>query len=173
MGLCLHVLSRVVRDTVPGFAGPFLTLPRVLSPTPTTDGDGVANNNFASLRQWPPPHDSAATPLSADEEGEAPHQQPYEHHQHRQPRPPTPPMRPRPLSFPSRFSPATQAEDAVWNSLFPPSPATVVDGGGGAIGNFGTGGEGGGRNAAVAAWRATGLAHTPRVSRAKTRGRWH
>eukprot|EP00752_Nemacystus_decipiens_P006897 g6195.t1 len=170
VGLCLHVLSRVVRDTVPEFTGPFLTLPSVLSPTPTTDG-GVPTRDFASLRQWPPPHDGAATPASEDEDGGAPHhyQQANEHHHHRQSRPPTPPpMRPRPLSFPSRFSPATQAEDAVWNSLFPPSASSAVGGGGGGGGdgeigslNLGTGGEGGDLDAA-AAWRATGEARTPR-----------
>eukprot|EP00903_Cladosiphon_okamuranus_P013712 g12768.t1 len=159
VGLCLHVLSRALRDTVPEFTGPFLSLPSVSSPTATTGGNEGANHNFASLRQWPPAQDGAAIPLAEDEEGGAPHQQSYLHH-HNQPRPPTPPTRPRPLSFSSRFSPATQAEDAVWNSLFP-SPASAAKGGGGGGGGGGDDGERGGPDSA-ASWHAAAEACVPR-----------
>ena len=36
IGLCLHVLSRVVRDTVPGFSGPFLS--QLDGPSPCSSG---------------------------------------------------------------------------------------------------------------------------------------
>lgn len=223
VGLCLHVLSAVVRDTVPEFVGPFLgtrlsgcSSPIIIADDSGEDGDddggggddGPKNSSNESnqrhhqhhrhhhngmseeeagpgigpqtAQKWPS-RQTAAAPAedvdfspSADEidnechqhfqQQQQDYQQRYQnyHRQHHEPRPPLPPAaRPRPLSLPSRFSPASPTdEDAMWNSLFP-SPASLARAGGAAtpLGGRGDGGggeEGGYRDAAVGvAWCAT------------------
>ncbi len=175
MGLCLYVLSRVVRDTVPEFVGPFLTVSRRSSPSLTADGNGGsdghhlenANNSF-SLRQWPPPGMDATN-------ANLQHQhQPQPQPQHRHPRPPTPPARPRPLSFPSRFSPAAPADDTMWSSLFPPpsaSTAAIREAATAAsVGGGGGGGGGGGATAAVWHFAGAAGAATVQVSQVEING---
>lgn len=134
---CLHVLNRVVQDTVPDFVGPFLTEANPSTPSITADSSGGGaqdasdrqNELSSSSQHWPWPT-TGATISSPQEEG---HQQQqyrqqqqsprHQHHEQHHPRPPSPSERPRPLSLPSRFSTASPADDTMWNSLFP-SPAS-------------------------------------------------
>ncbi|CAM9985153.1 unnamed protein product, partial [Hapterophycus canaliculatus] len=176
VGLCLHVLSAVVRDTVPQFVGPFLaTRPGGCSSPIVTAGDGGkeieddgsghdnpsnANNSNHNHHY----HRKDDILVSEEEPGRRTYQQRYQdiHQQRNEPRPPTPPaVHPRPLSFPSRSPPAAPADEhAVWNSLFPSSASLARVGG--AATPFGGSGDSGERRdgyhdaAAGVTWRTAG-----------------
>ncbi|CAM9515400.1 unnamed protein product [Ectocarpus sp. 6 AP-2014] len=197
VGLCLHVLSRVVRDTVPQFRGPYLLVrpssSRSWSQTAAADRDSSSGNTSTHRNNLPSsegvgsagPEASRQWPVAVSDEDRLYQHDPYQQHQ-RRPRPPTPPPeeRPRPLSFPSRFSPAASAGGTVWSSQFPSSasldgvggvagtPAGARTHGGiggvGGIGDIGGrgGGEGGGGEggeaAAASMWHTTtGTEATP------------
>lgn len=189
VGLCLHVLSRVVRDTVPQFRGPYLLVrpssSRSWSQTAAADRDSGSGNTSTHRNNLPSsegvgsagPEASRQWPVAISDEDRLYQHDRYQQHQ-RRPRPPTPPPEdhPRPLSFPSRFSPAASAGGTVWSSHFPSSasldgvgdvagtPAGARNHGGiggvGGIGDIGgrgggEGGEAGGEAAAASIWHTT------------------